>query len=42
MIIENAKSCYDAVKTTDKCTFSEGWLWEPVAEGDIQSQYFSH
>jgi len=27
---------------TDKCTFSEGWLWnfiEPAAEGEIQMEY---
>jgi hypothetical protein len=26
MIIEKAKSFYDEMKITDKCTFSEGWL----------------
>jgi hypothetical protein len=33
VIIKKAKSCYDAVKTADKCTFCEGWLWEPATEG---------
>jgi hypothetical protein len=39
MIIENAKSCYDAVKTTDKCTFSGSWPCEQAAERDIQMEY---
>jgi hypothetical protein len=26
MMIEKAKSFYDEMETTDKCTFSEGWL----------------
>jgi hypothetical protein len=26
MVIGKAKSFYDELKVTDKCTFSEGWL----------------
>jgi hypothetical protein len=36
----NGTSCVlnDAVKTPDKCTFSEGWLWEPAAKGHKQME----
>jgi len=27
MIIDKAKFLYNEMTMTDKCTFSEGWLW---------------
>jgi hypothetical protein len=39
MKIAKAKSFYGAMKITDKCTFSEGWLKnfkEAAAAADIQ------
>jgi len=36
---------YDAMKTTDECLFSEGWLKNfketAAAAGDIQTEYSS-
>jgi hypothetical protein len=44
VIIEKAKSFYNEMKISDKCTFSEDWLQnfkEPAAEGDIQMECHS-
>jgi hypothetical protein len=44
VIVEKAKSFYDEMKLTDKCTLSKGWLQNfkvTAAEGDIQMEYCS-
>jgi hypothetical protein len=43
MKIEKAKFFYGAMKITDKCTFSEGWLknFKETTAGDIHIEYSS-
>jgi hypothetical protein len=44
VIIGKAKSFYDEMKITGKCTFYEGWLQnfkESADEGDIHMEYSS-
>jgi hypothetical protein len=39
IITEKAKSFYDEIQITDKCTFSKVLMQKPAPEGDIQMEH---